>query len=315
MRKIFFLIFLFLFSFNLHAINLEMPQSDEDYDKKINSLNWQQGPNSVNFKEAGSKIRVSSNYEYLQNDDANQFLYWINGIEFPNTKVIVIPKNWAGYYFAYSYQDSGYVKIDDWGDIDPNEYLKELEKDYKSGNKQREKNNQPTLTSISWKYPPKLDRNKNTVNYAIQSKWSDNHESIQASSLILGRKGYTTAFYVTSVTEYKDGNLQLASGIHEFNPELEYKSWKPGDKVAAVGIAGLLAATLGVKSVKAAAPLLVVLAALLKKLWWIIILPFIWLGKLFMRSSSNESATSENSASEENSIAEKPKRKTKTKKK
>jgi len=126
----------------------------------------------------------------------------------------------------------------------------------------------------------------------------------------LGREGYTQATMISSVAGYKDSLLENASAIHEFNPDVGYNAWKPGDKVAAIGIAGLLAATLGGKSVKVAAPILVVLLGLLKKLWWIVILPFLWLGKLFTRSSSSpESETSEN-------IPEAaPKKRTRTKKK
>ena len=296
MKKLSLIIFFIFFSSHLNAINLQMPVGEDDLSNKINSLNWISGPKKIPFTEAKATINISGDYEYLQGEDVNQLLYWLNGVEFPSQKILVMPKeNWGSYYYVYAFSDSGYVKIDDWNEVDPNEFLKDLEKGYKADNAERRKKNQATLTSVSWRYSPKLDRNKNLVNYAIVSNWSDNDQSVQASSLILGREGYTQATMISSVAGYKDSLLENASAIHEFNPDVGYNAWKPGDKVAAIGIAGLLAATLGGKSVKVAAPILVVLLGLLKKFWWIVILPFLWLGKLFTRSSSSpESETSEN---------------------
>jgi uncharacterized membrane-anchored protein len=312
MKKLSLIIFFIFFSSHLSAINLEMPVNDDDFANKINTLNWNSGPKKIPFTEAKATINISGNYEYLEGEDVNQFLYWLNGVEFPLQKVLVMPKgeDWGSYYYVYSYSDSGYVKIDDWNDVDPDEFLKDLEKGYKADNAERRKKNQATLTSVSWRYSPKLNRNKNLVNYAVVSKWSDNDQSVQASSLILGREGYTEATMITSAAGYKDSLLENASAIHEFNPDVGYNAWKPGDKVAAIGIAGLLAATLGGKSAKVAAPILVVLLGLLKKFWWIVILPFLWLGKLFSRSSSSsESETSENVPEAA------PKKRTRTKKK
>ena len=311
MKKLPLIIFFIFFSSHLNAINLQMPVGEDDLNNKVNSLNWISGPKKIPFTEAKATINISGDYEYLQGEDVNQLLYWINGVEFPSQKILVMPKeNWGSYYYVYSYSDSGYVKIDDWNEIDPDEFLKDLEKDYKVDNAERRKKNQATLTSISWRYSPKLDRSKNLVNYAVVSNWSDNDQSVQASSLILGREGYTEATMISSAAGYKDSLLENASAIHEFNPDVGCNAWKPGDKVAAIGIAGLLAATLGGKSVKVAAPILVVLLGLLKKFWWIVILPFLLLGKLFTRSSSSsESETSEN-------IPEAaPKKRTRTKKK
>jgi uncharacterized membrane-anchored protein len=312
MKKLPLIIFFIFFSSHLNAINLQMPVGEDDLNNKVNTLNWNSGPKKIPFTEAKATINISGDYEYLQGEDVNQFLYWLGGVEFPYQKILVMPKgeDWGSYYYLYSYSDSGYVKIDDWEDIDPDEFLKDLEQTSKSDNAERRKKNQATLTSISWSYTPRLDRNKNLVNYALVSKWSDNDQSVQASSLILGKEGYTHATMVSSAAVYKDSLLENASAIHEFNPDVGYNAWKPGDKVAAVGIAGLLAATLGGKSAKVAAPILVVLLGLLKKFWWIVILPFLWLGKLFSRSSSSsESETNENVPEAA------PKKRTRTKKK
>ena len=80
--------------------------------------------------------------------------------------------------------------------------------------------------------------------------------------------------------------LTNLSKIHTFNATKQYKDWKSGDKVAALGIGALLASTLGIKSLKPA--LFTTIMLLLKKLWFLIFLPFIFIGKLFTGSSKKK---------------------------
>ena len=64
----------------------------------------------------------------------------------------------------------------------------------------------------------------------------------------------------------------------KFNEGSTYSEFKTGDKIAAVGIGALLATTLGVKALSQG--LLATLGKLLAKFWFILLLPFIFIGKL-----------------------------------
>ena len=186
----------------------------------------------------------------------------------------------------FYYTDSGYVKTDDWTDVDPDKFIKDIKENYKASNETRKKNGQPIVLNVSWKKKPYLDGIYNSVYYALNVQWSDNKSTIEGTAIILGREGYTTASYVEGNNGYQEQMLLNLSKIHKFNNTKEYKDWKSGDKVAAAGIGALLATTLGVKALKPgiiAAGLL-----LLKKFWFIIFLPFIWLGKLFTSSSKKK---------------------------
>ena len=151
--------------------------------------------------------------------------------------------------------------------------LKEITENYKSSNDTTKKNGQSTVLDVTWKKKPYLDGIYNSVYYALNVTWSDNTSTVEGSAIILGREGYTTGKYVSGENGYQEQMLLNLSKIHKFNATKEYKDWKSGDKVAAVGIGALLATTLGVKALKPgiiAAGLL-----LLKKFWVILFLPFI----------------------------------------
>ena len=279
---IFNLIILFL-AFKALAIDRNIPKTNEEWDRAWASLNWKDGPSVVNYNKANSKINIPSNFQILEGKDAHQVLYWINGVDFDYVDVYAMGVKSEQYMFFYT--DSGYVKTDDWTDVDPNKFLKEIKENYKSSNDTRKKNGQSTVLDVTWKKKPYLDGIYNSVYYALNITWSNNTSSVEGSAIILGREGYTTGKYVAG-ENYQEQMLLNLSKIHKFNATKEYKDWKSGDKVAAAGIGALLATTLGVKALKPG--IITAGLLLLKKFWFILFLPFIWLGKLFTRSDKKK---------------------------
>tara|TARA_B100000787_G_scaffold34109_1_gene23529 strand:- start:356 stop:1234 length:879 start_codon:yes stop_codon:yes gene_type:complete len=280
------LILLFLiFNFKALALDTKIPVTNEEWTKAYNSLDWKEGPSLINLDKANSKIKIPSNFIFLEQKDAHQWLYWSNGISFDYVSAYAMdPDEQSQIYFYYN--DSGYVKTEDWTDVNPDKFIKEMKENYKANNKTRKENGLPTVLNISWEKKPYLDGIYNSVYYAINVDWSDNESSIEGTALILGREGYTTAKYVGGDSGHNEQILLNLSKIHRFNDTKEYKDWKSGDKVAAAGIGALLATTLGVKALKPgiiAAGLL-----LLKKFWFIIFLPFIWLSKFFKSSTKKK---------------------------
>jgi uncharacterized membrane-anchored protein len=273
-----------IFAFNALAIDKNIPKTSEEWDKAWDSLNWKKGPSVVNYNKANSKINISSNFEILEGTEAHQMLYWINGVEFNNIDIYAMGEDSGQYMFYYT--DSGYVKTDDWTDLDPDKFLKEITENYKVSNETREKNGQATVQNVTWKKKPYLDGVYNSVYYALNVTWSDSSSTVEGAALILGREGYTTGKYVAGTNGYQEQMLLNLSKIHKFNTAKEYKDWKSGDKVAAAGIGALLATTLGVKALK---PGIIAAGLLLfKKFWFIIVLPFILLGKLFTGSDKKK---------------------------
>ena len=80
----------------------------------------------------------------------------------------------------------------------------------------------------------------------------------------------------------------------------KHTDYKSGDKVAAVGIGGLVAGTLGVKAL-AKAGAFAKLLPLLLKFGWILLIPLAFVGKLF-------GGKSQRSGSSDKKIETKPKR-------
>ena len=279
MRNLLLLILVFLLiPFKSFSINKNIPNSDEELIQAINNLPWETGPLVYNYNLANSKINISGDFSILRNEDAHQMLFWLNGTEFSYVDMYAMSDIDAS-QLLFSYTDSGYVKTDDWTKVDPDKFIKEIRENYKLSNETRKKNGQPTIMDVTWNKKPYLDDTLNSVYYALNVEWSNNTSSVEGTAIILGREGYTTANYVGGDQGYSESMLLNLSKMHKFNATKEYKDWKSGDKVAAAGIAALLASTLGVKFLKPG--ILAVVAIFLKKFWFIIFIPFIWLFKVF----------------------------------
>ena len=100
-------------------------------------------------------------------------------------------------------------------------------------------------------------------------------------NLTLGKKGYISSVYVTPYSENLDLENEASyakefANAVKFNEGYRHADYKSGDKVAAMGIGGLVAGSLGVKALAKAG----VLAKFLK-FGWILLAPLLlFLGKL-----------------------------------
>lgn len=117
---------------------------------------------------------------------------------------------------------------------------------------------------------------------------------MESKNLILGKKGYLESAFV--VAYKKDIDLKYESDFSKdfvngviFNEGFKHSDYKPGDKIAAAGIGGLVAGSLGVKVLAKTG-----LLAKLLKFWWILLAPLAFFGKFLSgkESSSNNSSAS-----------------------
>ena len=279
----FFLFFYLSYSSFSFAIDLNMYEGDE-YWNKINSLNWIEGPNVINHTNQG-KVQLKEDERALINDDAKQIMYWYNGVEYSST--LFITKNYSE-YTDYQYFSEGYVKLDDWKDVNPDKFIKQMRSDSKESNKIRRENNAFTVEGIEWLQEPTLDREKNSVYYAYLVEYSNGQIAVNAITLILGRYGYTEVTYVGYPEDFKINKEEILEHIvatYSFVEQKKYTNFSTGDKVAAAGIGGLLAASMGIKAFKAGG--IAALLILLKKGGFLIFLPLIfawgWIKRLFTR--------------------------------
>ena len=200
----------------------------------------------------------------------------------------------TGYDVFLDYRDDGYVKLDDWKNVNSNNLLSQLREIAKANAIYLKEKNLDYVNKIDWIYKPTLNQENKSVSYSYKVDWNSGQQSMESKNLILGKKGYLESAFVV---EYKkDIDLKYESDFSKdfvngviFNEGFKHSDYKPGDKIAAAGIGGLVAGSLGVKALAKTG----VLAKLLK-FWWILLAPLAFFGKFLSgkESSSNNSSAS-----------------------
>ncbi len=149
---------------------------------------------------------------------------------------------WA---YAITYDDLGFVKDDDADDINYDDLLKEIKKDFETANVERIKAGYPTVSLIGWASKPYYDKEKKALHWAKEIKFSDSKTStLNYDIRLLGRKGVLVfqaighknqVAEVKSITNTVIDNVSFKSGekYSDFNPDV--------DEIAAYTIGGLVA--------------------------------------------------------------------------
>ena len=267
------------------SINTVDEKKIEDREKRLElykTLNWKNFDNAESHKLKISKSNVSieileSEY-YLDNwKDINQFTWWAFGLPAEKDQIVLIMGN--DYTIYTNWIDDGYVKLDEWKNVNSKKLMEGLREIQKNNIEYLKEKNLSYSTNISWIYEPNLNEEKKVVSYSYKVKWSDNTVTMESKSLKLGKKGYVESAYVSSVdkntdfTEVAKNSREFAEYM-SFDENFRHSDYKSGDKVAALGIGGLVAGTLGVKAL-AKAGILAKFLPLLAKFWWIIVAPLV----------------------------------------
>ena len=278
------IIFLFFFNNNLLSLDKNKIEDIEKFRSQIETLNWQNLSESKEFfykiKKANAEIHIIGSEIFLDNfSDINQFSYWAWGIPADKNTVLYIKGD--GYNIFVEYKNNGYVKIDDWKQVKSKDLMNEMQRIAKSNEQYLKSQGLSYTTDIKWIYKPTFDEKSKLVFYSYEVSWSDGNKTMENRSIALGRRGHIDNSYVVNIN--KDTNLlDTAKFSKEFGESVlfsdgsKHSDYKSGDRIAAVGLGGLVAGSLGVKALAKAGAFAKFLP-LLAKFWWILLAPFLLL--------------------------------------
>lgn len=228
------------------------PKSDAELQAAYDALQWRRGTGSYKLPSSHAVIQLPSGEALLLGADAQRYSWLASGTEFPDTEAVLsYDSESADSLVYYEWRDEGYVNDSDWKDVDGDELLKQYRDATESSNDERAKNGFAPMHVVGWLEPPHYDQSTRTVTYAMELKDKDSSWA-NAVALRLGRAGYTEFTWVGSIGLFQNAAgrpalLNEALASHAFEEGYRYQDFKDGDKVAAYGIAGLVATALGVK--------------------------------------------------------------------
>ncbi len=182
----------------------------------------------------------------------------------------------------------GYVRLDDWDDVDADSMLKSVSEKTEEDNQQRRASGLGALHVVGWLERPHLDKSTNVVRWSFEATSEKSGSLVNSVALLLGRDGFEKLTWIGTKASLNDGLMKTAQGSFEFPPDGRYVDHQSGDKVAEYGIAGLVAAVLGVKTA-AKLGILAALAVFAKKFGILLLVAagavLGWFKRLFGRKS------------------------------
>lgn len=154
-----------------------------------------------------------------------------------------------------SYTADGYVADADAKDIKPDDLLKTLREGEPDSNRARREAGYPESHLAGWAQPPSYDAATHTLIWAqdIAFTGAEAH-TLNYDVRILGREGVLSVNMVAGMKDLADVRTaaQSLQRVVTFNAGSRYADYKQGDRKAEYGVAGLLAAGLGLAAAKKA---------------------------------------------------------------
>ncbi|ANL65603.1 hypothetical protein AMC82_CH01944 [Rhizobium phaseoli] len=241
----------------------------------LEKLNFQQG--AIKLPEAKATLNVPANFYYLSPADTKTVLVdiWGNppaaadgmlGMIFPAKYAPTDPGSWGS---IVEYSADGYVSDSDAATTNYDELLKNIKDSISERNPEREKQGFPKITLVGWASAPHYDKPAHAMHWArdlIFGNDTQTEHTLNYSVRVFGREGVFEFDFVAGLGQLKEieGVIPTVTKLVQFDKGMAYGDYVDGDKIAAYGMAGMIAAGAGAK-IAAKVGLLALALAFFKK--------------------------------------------------
>lgn len=221
------------------------------------NLQWRSG--LIDIGDGLASLNLNEDFRFLDPADTKTVLVdiWGNppggsdylGMLFPaNTD----PAEQSSWGVVISFEEDGHVEDDDAQDINYNELLETMQEATRANNASRQELGYDPVELLNWAEPPHYDVVNKKLYWAKELKIGDYPtHTLNYDIRVLGRKGVlvlTAVAGVDQLAQIKPG-MESIVAFTEFNEGHRYADFNPKvDKVAAYGIAGLIAGKVAAKA-------------------------------------------------------------------
>jgi uncharacterized membrane-anchored protein len=246
---------------------LSAPLAARQQGGSVRDLNWMKGPKKVSMFSVAT-LDLPEGYILLDPGEASKFMALTHNIG-SGDQYVVAPADFH-WWSEIRYISEGHVKDDE--KIDSGAILNTITEGTKAANVERRKNGWTTLSVVGWRLPPSYNTETKRLEWAIRGRDdSDNSETINFNTRVLGRTGVTSATLMVEPTEFDGGVSEFKNmiGTYAYTQGQRYYEFRSGDKIAEYGLTALVVG--GAAAVAAKTGFWKVLAGVLAASWKFII--------------------------------------------
>ncbi|HWT58631.1 MAG TPA: DUF2167 domain-containing protein [Rhizobium sp.] len=241
----------------------------------LEKLNFQQGV--IKLPDAKATLNVPADFYYLSPADTKTVLVdiWGNppaaadgmlGMIFPAKYAPTHPDSWGS---IVEYSADGYVSDSDAATTNYDELLQNIKDSIRDKNPEREKQGFPKITLVGWASAPRYDKPAHAMHWARDLVFGNDTQAehtLNYSVRVFGREGVFQLDFVAGLGQLKEIEevIPTVTKLVQFDKGMAYTDYVEGDKIAAYGMAGMIAAGAGAK-IAAKVGLLALALAFFKK--------------------------------------------------
>lgn len=270
-------------------------QSDETADvggasaaeRLFETIQWLDGPDTARIGSE-SQVAVPANCRFTGAAGARTFMLVTENPPAGNELGVLLcakDEESQPWFVVFSWDDSGYVRDDDAGELDADAILASLREGTEEGNQERQSRGWSTMTLTGWVRPPYYDPRTQNLTWATNIRDdASRSESVNHSVRLLGRGGVMHADLVIDPSQLAATMPEFDKIVstHSFVAGRRYSEWREGDKMAAYGVTALVAGGIAAKTG--------LLGKLAKFLWVGVLGVVAWLRSLFGGKKHEERA-------------------------
>ena len=222
----------------------------------VASLQFQTG--DVAIPEAKAHLQLGEGFRYLPKADARKVLeqLWGNppddkiiGLIVPTETPLLSENSWAT---LVTYVDDGHVPDADAAKIDYAKLLSDMKEQTQSQNEARKKGGYDAIELIGWAAPPRYDAQGKKLYWARELSIGNNSgRTLNYDIRVLGRTGYLSLNAIARMDDLTavQSGMQRLLPMAGFDSGQRYADFNPStDKLAAYGLAALVAGGIAAKA-------------------------------------------------------------------
>lgn len=198
-----------------------------------------------------AKLSLPEGWVFLAEESGRKFLTQLHNHPGPETIGVAIPADYKeSHAFAvYSYADEGHVE--DGEAVDYDALLKDMRESTHAESEDRKAHGEQGVELLGWAEAPHYDKAQHKLYWAEKLQFEgESSPTLNYNVRILGRSGHLVVNGVGDIEQLAlvaEQNKQLLTAT-EFVDGQRYENFDPAyDKLAAVGIGGLIAGKLAAK--------------------------------------------------------------------
>ena len=214
---------------------------------------WTKGPTSVDLGADVARIDLDRGHAFAGAEDTRRLLQEMgNTVDNSELGMITPTAEDQDWMVLFEYEKAGYVKDDDKDAIDKDAILESYQKGTEEANKARKARGIPALHVTGWYEEPHYDARTHNLVWALRAKEDGGGEVVNYNVRLLGREGYMSVTLVDEPAKLAASKPHVDKLLSTFayKKGKTYAEWVSGDKVAAYGLAALVAGGAGAAAVK-----------------------------------------------------------------